>query len=106
MIASECSYAGFINGNELAEWMQEYNKFETGINSEIMTAGRYSGYIGGVADTTNHIIWCSPQGIEMGQVRKIVDIYLSNNPEKLHLDASSLIIEALKTAFPCKKVLN
>jgi hypothetical protein len=39
----------------------------------------------------------------MGNYNDVVGKYLKDNPEKLHLLADALVIEALRKAFPCKK---
>ena len=96
MIASESSYAGFISGNKLAENMQEYNKFYS-----YGASASFSAYGTGVADTIDNL-WCSSSSVTVGQIVKVVSKYLENNPEKLHLSASSLIRAALMQAFPCE----
>ena len=45
----------------------------------------------------------NPGNVTYGQMFKIVSKYLHNNPEKLHFDAYSLVTQALKEAFLCKK---
>ena len=101
MIASESSYAGFISGNKLAENMQEYNKFLAGVEYSYGASASFSAYVTGVADTIDNL-WCSSSSVTVGQIVKVVSKYLENNPEKLHLSASSLIMAALMQAFPCE----
>lgn len=103
MIASECSYAGFLVGNDLSKGMMEFNKFETGGEYNSSDFNSYMSYTLGVADSTYNILWCPESSkINTAQVAKIVSKYLNNNPEKLHRDASSLVINALMQAFPCE----
>ena len=46
---------------------------------------------------------CVPNGgINNGQAARIVTKYMHDNPAKLNLDATVLIILALKDAYPCK----
>ncbi len=103
MMFAECSYADFINGNTLAKEMVEYEKSDNDNSTSMYSVGKYHGYITGVGDATAGIIWCPTGNVTIGQVLKIVSKYLNNNPEKLHLEASGLVEEALKNAFPCKK---
>lgn len=47
--------------------------------------------------------FCLPkEGIENGQMVRIVVKYLKDNPAKLHERAEWLILDALSNAFPCK----
>ena len=101
MIFSECSYAN-TTGNELAELMVLYENDNDNLKSAYM-AGQYHAYIVGVIESTEGIIWCNPGNVTNGQLNKIVSKYLHNNPEKLHFDAYSLVTQALKEAFLCKK---
>jgi hypothetical protein len=102
MMFSECSYA-VRTGNELAEWMVEYEKSDNDNSVSTFLAGQYAGYLMAISDSTNSISWCNPGNVTTGQMFKIVSKYLNNNPEKLNLYADSLVIQALIEAFPCKK---
>ena len=48
---------------------------------------------------------CLPKAnpLNVQQVREIVEKFLRERPEKINLQASTLVFEALITAFPCKK---
>ncbi len=101
MIITECSYA--YTGNELEKKMVEYEKLDNDITINFTASGNYSGYVTGVADATNGLFWCNPGNITYNQEFKVVSKYLNNNPEKLHLKAVDLVVQALTEAFPCKK---
>ena len=103
MMFSECSSAGFNTGNELAEMMSEAEKLDSDNSKDVSEVGGYYGYVTGVADATDYGIWCAPSHLKSAQIVKVVSKYLNNNPEKLHLNAAQLVIEALIGAFPCKK---
>jgi hypothetical protein len=45
--------------------------------------------------------FCIPQAVTISQLRRIFVKYASENPERLHLKASSLSVEAFRMAFPC-----
>lgn len=96
MMFSECSYAVFYTGNEL-----EDKKIEDSKNSRQLDAG----YVAGVAEVTrlkDNVSWCEDSAT-VAQLVKVVSRYLTNTSEKLHLPANSLIADALKSAFRCKK---
>lgn len=60
-----------------------------------------AGYVGGVIDTS-HALFCFPPDATKRQIINITIIYLRDHPEKLHLFAPSLVIKAMRAAFPCK----
>ena len=60
-----------------------------------------AGYIGGVIDTS-HALFCFPPEATKRQIINITIVYLHDHPEKLHLFAPSLVIKAMRAAFPCK----
>jgi len=92
-------FAGFTNGNELYQWLQES---ENPSGSSFKT-GLYSGYIAGVVDTVDGIQFCTTSGVTRGQNSAVVAKYLKNNPEKWSQSADTLVIDAMKQTFPCKK---
>ena len=66
--------------------------------------GMCIGYVVGVmsiAEYTNY--FCRPMKSTHSQATLIVKKYLSEHPEKLHLDADGLVLDALIEAFPCPK---
>jgi hypothetical protein len=49
-------------------------------------------------------IYCSPEdGISTEQVRRIVIKFMKEHPKELHGSARTLVLLALKDAFPCKQ---
>lgn len=44
---------------------------------------------------------CPPPGVNNDQIDAVVKKFLNDHPEKLHLQASVLVIGSLITAFPC-----
>jgi hypothetical protein len=66
--------------------------------------GMCIGYVVGVMSVvvyTNY--FCLPGKSTHSQATLIVKKYLSGHPEKLHLDADGLVLEALIEAFPCSR---
>lgn len=93
------SHADFTTGNELQQWLSasesaDESRYDTGL---------FRGYVSGVVDTGNDVLFCTTQGVNRGQYTAVVAKYIKNNPEKWNIGASSLVIDAMKQAFPCKK---
>lgn len=93
------AFAGFTDGNELHRWLQEDEKQ----NGSHFEAGLFKGYVGGVVDTGDGILFCTTSKVTRGQNSAVVAKYIKNNPEKWNQPAQNLVIEAMKAAFPCKQ---
>jgi len=93
------AFAGFTDANELHQWLQE----KENPNGSLLKSGFFSGYVGGVVDVGDGILFCTSSGVTRGQNSAVVAKFLKNNPEKWNQPADSLVIEAMKKAFPCKK---
>ena len=64
--------------------------------------GMCTGYVVGVMSVMDFInVLCLPDESTHAQATLVVRKYLSDNPEKLHLNAEQLVIDALQEAFPC-----
>lgn len=84
-------------GNDLMQWGAN------GPNGSGFIDGVYMGYISGVADTSNGILFCAPIGVTNGQNVAVVTKFLKANPEKWTEQAASLIVQALSKAYPACK---
>src|SRR6266542_1625854 len=70
------------------------------------------GYLSGFLDmhalcqvtAGNRVAFCVPNGVLSGHAARVVVQYLQTHAEKLHEDGVTLIILALKEAFPCSSV--
>ena len=71
------------------------------------------GYISGVVDAgtiasqrneNGKFPVCIPETVSKGQLVRVYLKYADNHPERLHLVAATLVVEALATAFPCAVV--
>ena len=85
-------------------------------SGENIDASFCNGYILGVGDMDSFlrafeqerkvnsgiVHLCVPSGVTTGQVVRVVAKWLKNNPEKLEMPASALVLAALREAFPCK----
>jgi len=64
--------------------------------------GMCIGYVVGVMSVVEYTkYFCLPAKSTHSQTTLVVKKYLSDHPEKLHLDADGLVLEALVEAFPC-----
>jgi len=64
--------------------------------------GMCIGYVVGVMSVMEYInVLCLPVESTHAQATLVVQKYLSDHPEKLHLNAEELVIDALQEAFPC-----
>ena len=64
--------------------------------------GMCIGYVVGVMSVMEYInVLCRPVKSTHSQATLVVQKYLSDHPEKLHLNADELVLDALQEAFPC-----
>jgi len=64
--------------------------------------GMCIGYVVGILSVMEYInALCLPDKSTHSQATLVVQKYLSDHPEKLHLNADGLVIDALQEAFPC-----
>jgi len=62
-------------------------------------------YLAGVQDAWNNLDskkFCMPDGVKLAELKEVFIKYANENPEKLHLAASSVVMNAFNKAFPCK----
>ena len=100
--------AGFFSGNALLEICEAY--LNGGTSANIAKGNACHGYVASIADAHGLFVgwemmeqvWCFPEKMKVGQLVRIATKYLQENPEELHLIASSLVAIALIKAFPCE----
>jgi hypothetical protein len=108
------TYSSIEDGNSLAEFCKESPK-PTAL--ETLHRGMCAGYIVGVKDaeeTTKislraanmedkrRLTFCVDQRVTNGQLLDVVNKFLKDHPEVLHLSAAMIIDGALARSFPCK----
>ncbi|WP_417766105.1 Rap1a/Tai family immunity protein [Spongiibacter tropicus] len=98
-LTTNIAYAAFTDGNELYQWLLE----DENENGSRFKSGLYSGYVNGVVDLGDDILFCTTTGVTRGQFTAVVAKYLKNNPEKWNQSAHSIVVDAMEEAFPCKK---
>jgi hypothetical protein len=86
--------ADYFDGNELKKLSESKRDVDVAV---------YRGYVAGVQDSFNGVLFCSHPDVRLSQAAAVVSNYLASNPERWHLPARQLVGEALARAFPCKK---
>ena len=94
LLACGSARAEFYSGNEILQRMQSESLVEQVIAI---------GFVGGVADAFDSILFCPPIGATVGQARDIARRYLLLNPGLRHRAAAGLVVDALAEAWPCEK---
>jgi hypothetical protein len=97
-------------GKDLLHYCDDFITRTATVNE---SAGICQGFVEGAIDTynigavgqsiKNPPLLCIPETVNLDQAIRVVRKYLEDHPEKLHLPAAKLVIEAIKTAWPCQK---
>jgi len=103
---SQAAALGFLTGSDLLERC-EARLSETG---SIPRGNTCYGFVIGIQSAHQNFIvsgemsplWCSPHNVGTSQLIRVVTKYLQEHPEDLHFWASSMVLNALKLAFPCE----
>jgi len=90
----------FITGNEL---YKNYLESKNDASTEYFLKGAYCGYVFGVTDSFDGVSYLIPDHVNGNQIFDIVGKYLEAHPERRHLAAYVLVIDALAGAFPKKE---
>jgi hypothetical protein len=104
--AAEGSFHYRYSGNDLVRFMREWEGHEAGASGvDLSQTSAYIGYILGVCDGFGFGrsgIIDVPVDATGRQIVAVVTKYLKDHPERWNTSAASLVIEALKEAFPLK----
>ena len=65
------------------------------------STGYCLGFVSGVYVATAEP-FCNPPSIKSNELVAVVTRYLNAHPEKLHMGAGRLVVDAFIEAFPCK----
>jgi hypothetical protein len=93
LLACSSAHAEFYSGNDL------FNRLN-GNDAEQFHA---LGYIMGMHDALDGVVFCSTQTVTAGQVRDLMKMTLERDPANRHKPASALIMNTLQVVWPCKK---
>lgn len=97
--------AGFVTGFDLSKWGDAQDRIIAGRGTALdyQEAANLYGYVAGVHDALDGVVFCSPGTARAGQLMAVVQKYVKEHPERWDNDANYLVVAALKDAFPCKK---
>jgi hypothetical protein len=87
------------DGNELMKWAVEHEKDQITTTDSAYQAGRFLGYVTGVWEMSSVF---SPPNVTNGQLCAVVIKYLRAHPEKWNEPGSSIVIDAIREAWPQK----
>ena len=90
-------------GNPIVDGSKEWEKFFNGNKNDALGYGIYIGYVAGVRDSIDGVLFCIPKDVDSDQILAIVRKYIKNNPEKWNKGNWNLVVTPLKEAFSCKK---
>lgn len=88
------AHADFYTGNKLKSLCNSQNYVESSV---------CIGYTVGITDSFSGYLFCPPAEVTAGQLVEMVKKYMNENPAKLHEPSSSIVVDAIKKDFPCKK---
>ncbi|MEY1373751.1 Rap1a/Tai family immunity protein [Providencia rettgeri] len=101
-----CASAGFSDGKELDQYatlLTQYNNGKKLTDHQFMDVSYFQGYIAGVYDTGDGVLFCTNGKANLKQMTDITTMYLSKYPEKRDIQGADLVVNALSEKFPCKK---
>ena len=94
LLASGAAFADYFDGNDLKKLMD---------SSRPQDIGMFRGYVAGVQDFNNEVLFCVHENVVLSQTAAIVQKYFADNPQTWHRPAKELVVRALQKSFPCKK---
>ncbi|MGH1594107.1 Rap1a/Tai family immunity protein [Yersinia proxima] len=102
---SPSAMANFYTGNQLYEWGNALERYRDNRQrgNDNADANMYYGYLSGIYDATNGVIFCPKAGTSIAQISDVVLKYLRDNPEIRNQYASDLVMDAFALSFPCSK---
>jgi hypothetical protein len=98
------------SASELVAKCKNISLLDPGGKGDSSELNECMGYITGVVDAgtiasrrneNGAFSACIPESASKGQLVRIYLKYADNHPERLHLVAAIMVIEALEAAFPC-----
>jgi hypothetical protein len=91
MMAPAHAQRQILTGEELAQWAR----------SDQPGSGAFAGFVLGVHDAFNEIMFCTSRDDDRGAVVNAVSAFLDKRPDLLYKSAADVVRQALKEAFPC-----
>lgn len=105
LMASLPAHAGYVDGYKLKNWSDSVDRMAARNPGpdDSWNADRFHGYIWGVYDAYQEVLLCSPDSAKTAQMTALIQQYLKAHPERWDRAGSSLILEALRDTYACKK---
>lgn len=94
------AYAGFLSGSMLYGRLAKDQQGEKNY-----PAGVAAGYVVGVFDATEGVLFCAPKdkgGVSVLQVKQVVFNYMKAHPKQWNYSARNSVVAALRATWPCK----
>ncbi len=97
-----------FSGNNLAKYCASEGKENPFSSNTTLCIGLLHGYLEGLEYgfllMNNKVrLFCEPKEMDIKQLMKVFNKYLTEHPEKLHFKYGPQLIEALIEAFPCNQ---
>ena len=93
------STANAYTGNDLLSRCESDDSFERNACLWYVVGAAQGGTIEAIWETGDKNRYCVPDNVTFGQLEAIAIKYLREHPEELHLNASSLVLNSMSTAF-------
>jgi len=100
------AHAYFITGQMLKDSLEAADRLKTGAaNPQDEREAQFGrGFVAGVADSAlDGVTYCSPSDSSLGKLNDVILAYLRAHPETMPKTASSVALQSLIAAYPCKK---
>ena len=94
-LCSGVASADYFTGNDLKKHLLDSGR-------EVDEA-MYRGYVAGVQDSYNGVLFCVPEEVLMSQASALVRKYIADKPKFWHKAGKQMIVDALREAYPCMK---
>lgn len=93
LLACSSAHAQFYTGNDLL----------SRITDDSSSQYHALGFVMGVHDALDGIVFCTSATVTAGQVRDVIKISLERDPANRHKPANTLIANTLQAVWPCPK---
>ena len=92
-----------IKGEALLQWAGLKQTAESTPTSGDDGLMLLAGFVYGVHDAFNEIMFCTPPSAEPSRLVEVTHAFLRDHPELAYKSAADLIRQALAQAFPCSR---
>jgi hypothetical protein len=100
--ASEAFAQDLRSANYLLPACRDFASDTPHPNSDPFLRGVCAGIIRGLVQVDGRT--CVPEGVKVGQIMRVVLLYIDNQPARHHEDFVKLALEAIRNAWPCNVI--